>query len=147
MSSPHAPLPSPPEGAGCDQLDDAELVARFEACTLPATDYHHREHLRIAFAMLRGADFGAAALRFRGALRRYVTAAGAAAKYHETLTWAYLALVHQRMTDAPDTGSRDFLARHPELLDHQAGALARHYDVPAITRSPLARRVFVLPER
>jgi hypothetical protein len=155
MTAPHARPPSPPAGpaprarpaAGCDHLDDAELVARFEACTLPPADYHHREHLRIAFAMLRGADFGDAALRFRAALRRYVAAVGAAATYHETLTWAYLALVHQRMADAPDTGSQDFLARHPELLDHHAGALARHYDVPAVTRSPLARRVFVLPER
>lgn len=132
---------------GCDHLDDAALVARFEACTLPAADYHHREHLRIAFAMLRGADFGVAALRFRDALRRYVTALGAAAKYHETLTWAYLALVHQRMSETPADSSRDFLARHPELLDHRSGALARHYDVPAITGSALARRVFVLPER
>ncbi len=63
------------------------------------------------------------------------------------MTWAYLALVHQRMADAPAASSREFLARHPELLDHHAGALARHYDVAAITGSPLARRVFVLPER
>jgi hypothetical protein len=51
------------------------------------------------------------------------------------------------MVDGPDLDSRGFLARHPELLDHRAGALARHYDVAAITGSPLARRVFVLPER
>ena len=132
---------------GCDHLEDGELVARFEACTLPAASYHHREHLRIAFAMLRGADFGVAALRFRDALRRYVAAVGAAAKYHETLTWAYLALVHERMAEAPAVDSRAFLARHPELLDHEGGALARHYDVAAITRSPIARRVFVLPPR
>jgi hypothetical protein len=140
-------MSSSQSAAGCDHLEDAELVARFEACTLPAADYRHREHLRIAFAMLRGADFGVAALRFRDALRRYVTALGAAAKYHETLTWAYLALVHQRMAEAPADRSHDFLARHPALLDHHGGALARHYDVAAITASPIARRVFVLPER
>ena len=133
--------------AGSDHLEDAELVAQFEAGTLPAAGYRHREHLRIAFAMLRGADFGVAALRFRDALRRYVTALGAAAKYHETLTWAYLALVHERMTEAPADGSQAFLARHVDLLDHRGGALARHYDVAAITASPIARRVFVLPAR
>jgi hypothetical protein len=131
----------------CDALGDEELVARFEAGTLAPADYHHREHLRIAFAMLRDADFGEAAVRFRSALRRYAAAIGATAKLHETLTWAYLALVHARMQDAADESSLAFLARHPDLLDHRAGALARHYDVPAITASPLARRSFVLPER
>ncbi len=130
-----------------DLLTDDELVARFEAGTLAPADYHHREHLRIAFAMLRGADFGEAALRFRSALGRYAAALGATAKIHETLTWAYLALVHARMQDAADACSLDLLARCPELLDHRGGALARHYDVAAITASPLARRVFVLPER
>jgi hypothetical protein len=133
---------------GCDHLDDAELVARFEATTLPPADYRHREHVRIAFAMLRGTDLADAAQRFRRALQGYVAAIGAAAKYHETLTWAYLVLIQQRMADADaDADSRAFLARNPDLLDHRCGALARHYDVAAITASPIARRVFVLPER
>jgi hypothetical protein len=133
--------------AGCDPLGDGELVARFEARSLAPADYHHREHLRIAFVMLRGADLGDAAVRFRRAMQGYAAAIGAAAKYHETLTWAYLVLVHQRMQEAAYAGSLEFLAHHPDLLDHRTGALARHYDVPAITASPLARRVFVLPER
>jgi len=136
-----------PVARGCDHLDDDELVARFEGRTLAPDDYRHREHLRIAFAMLRGADLGEAAVRFRRAMRGYVAAVGATAKYHETLTWAYLVLVHERMQGAADADSRGFLARHPDLLDHRAGALARHYDVAAITASPVARRIFVLPER
>lgn len=132
---------------GGDGLDDAELVARYEDCSLAPADYRHREHLRIAFAMLRDADFGAAALRFRGALRRYAAAFDATAKVHETLTWAYLAIVQARMQDAGAASSAELLARNPDLLDHRGGALARYYDVPAITASPLARRIFVLPER
>ena len=133
--------------AGCDHLSDDELVARFEAGTLAPADYHHREHVRIAYAMLRGVDLGAAAQRFRRALSAYAAAIGAAAKYHETLTWAYLVLIAERMAGDDRGGSQAFLAAHPELLDHRGGALARHYDVAAITASPVARRVFVLPER
>lgn len=132
---------------GCDHLDDAELVARFEAAALPPADYRHREHVRIAFAMLLDTDLADAAKRFRSALQGYVAAIGAAARYHETLTWAYLALIHQRMDAGADPDSLAFLARNPDLLDHRGGALARHYDVAAITASPIARRVFVLPER
>jgi len=129
-------------------MTDAELLARFEALTLPPTEFRHREHVRLAFAMLSDADdFGAAALRYRTALRRFATHVGAPGKYHETITWAYLALVHQRMHDHPGGDSLALLERCPELLDHVGGALARHYDVRAVTASEVARRIFVLPER
>jgi hypothetical protein len=60
----------------CDLLSDDELIARFEALALAPAAFGHREHVRLAYAMLRGADFGAAALRFRRALRRFAAAAG-----------------------------------------------------------------------
>ena len=132
---------------GCDHLDDAALLAGFEALAIAPADFRHREHVRLAFAMLAGADFGDAAIRYRRALRQFAGSVGAATKYHETLTWAYLALVHQRMHEHPCAASFELLARFPDLLDHRTGALARCYDVDAITASPLARRVFVLPAR
>jgi hypothetical protein len=137
-----------PAAAACDPLDDDTLVARFEALALAPAEFRHREHVRVAYAMLRGADFGEAALRFRRALRRFATAAGAPDRYHETLTWAYLAAIARRSVEDPAIASSlDLVARHPDLLDHLGGAIARHYDVAAITASPLARAVFVLPER
>ncbi|MCE9573932.1 MAG: hypothetical protein K8W52_12355 [Deltaproteobacteria bacterium] len=132
--------------AGCDHLDDELLVARFEALAIPPSDFRHREHVRLAFAMLAGADFGEAAVRYRHALRRFAASVGAAGKYHETLTWAYLAVIHARMDALGCATSFELCARAPELLDPR-GALARHYDLDAIARNPVARRVFVLPDR
>lgn len=133
--------------SSCDHLSDCELVTQFEAGTLPPADYHHREHVRIAFAMLQHTELPEAAARFRRALRHYATTIGAAARYHETLTWAYLVLIAGHLADASYPDSLTFLAAHPSLLDHRNGALSRHYDVAAVTASPLARRVFILPER
>lgn len=132
-----------------DALDDDTLLARFEALAIPPAAFDHRSHVRLAFAMLRGADFGEAAVRFRRALRRFAEAAGAPDKLHETLTWAYLAVIAERMASDPmSTTSQQLLARHPDLLDRGAtGALSRHYDVGTIASSALARRVFVLPNR
>ena len=127
-------------------LDDDSLLDRFEALELAPGDFHHVEHVRLAFAILRReADFGRAAVRFRTALIRFADSIGATGKYHETLTWAYLALVHERMACASYASSLELLAQHPDLADHKTGALARYYDLDAITASPLARRVFVLP--
>ena len=127
---------------------DEQLVADFEALAMNPREFGHREHVRLAFAMLNGADFGEAAIRFRAALKRFATNAGVPGKYHETLTWAYLAVVQQRMDAHPDARTSDeLLARCPDLLDHRTGAMARYYDVAAVTASPVARRIFVLPER
>jgi hypothetical protein len=143
-------------------MTDDELVTRFEALDLPPAAFGHREHVRLAYAMLADlGDFGEAAVRYRRALRAFAAHVGAAGKYHETLTWAYLALVHERMFElyrerAVDPSRRDarisldsndLLARFPDLADHRSGALARYYDVRAIAASPTARAVFVLPER
>ena len=128
------------------ELNDSDLVSQFEALAIAPGHFGHHEHVRLAYAMLADlGDFGEAAVRYRRALRAFAGHVGAAGKYHETLTWAYLALVHERMASHPYASSHAFVVANPDLLDHKNGALARYYDVAAITASPLARRVFVLP--
>ncbi len=120
-------------------MTDAELLAAFEAGTI--TSFHHREHVRVAFAMLaRDGDLAAAALAFRAGLRRI---AGTSGKYHETLTWAYLVIIAERMYGRGYASSAELFADHPDLLDRDL--LARYYDLGAIIASPIARAVFVLP--
>jgi hypothetical protein len=130
---------------------DDELLAAFEAATLPGEAFDHRAHLRVAFLCLaREGDLAAGAARFKRGLVAFTRALGVEAKYHETLTWAYLVLIHEAIAaDAehgvvhPDAGA--FLAAHPELVDHRGGLLSRCYDVDAITASQRARTTFVLP--
>lgn len=144
-----------------DDRSDDELMSHFEALSLPPAGFGHREHVRLAYAMLADlGDFGEAAVRYRRALRAFAAHVGAPGKYHETLTWAYLTLVHARMfdlyrergLDAADRAARcsitsfDLLARFPDLADHRTGALAAYYDVKALVASPTARAVFVLPD-
>ena len=132
---------------GCDRIPDAELLERFESVLISTRDFRHREHVRTAFVYLsRYPDLAEAALHFRRALRRYAAAHGVPGLFHETLTWAYLALINERMRAGAAGGdSAAFLRANPDLLSHREGLLARYYDVAAITSSPLAREVFVLP--
>ena len=104
--------------------------------------FGHRQHVELAYDLLARMDFADAAAHFRDMLRRI-----GGAKYHETITMAYLAIVAERMHGHTYADAQAFVAANPDLLDHKNGALAGYYDVAAITASPLAREIFVLPKR
>ena len=139
-------LPLPAGAPATPHLDDDALYARFLDAALTAEQLGHRNHVRLAFLCVRRhPDLAEAAVGFRSTLRRLVAALGAEAKYNETLTWAYLVLVHQRAarSDAPDSDA--FLAAHPELLDQRHGALARYYELSAVTGCAETKSLFLLP--
>jgi hypothetical protein len=122
----------------------AEIVAEFERYALPIERFGHREHVLVAWHYLRDAPFAEGAPRFAAALRRYIAAHGKAAGYHETVTWAFLSLIGERL-QAPGAAALDFDAfaeRFPELLDRRL--LARHYPAETLG-SELSRRTFLLP--
>ena len=131
---------------GCDALNDDAFQAAFHAGHVSKDVFGHREHVRLAFICLsRHADLAEAALQFRHAFRRFVVAQGVAHVYNETLTWAYLVLVNQRMHEKPAGDSFDFLRQNPDLCDHRRGLISQYYDLAQVTRSPLAKELFVLP--
>jgi hypothetical protein len=125
-------------------LDDASFLIAFESCSLSSGAFRHREHVRVAWLYLRTSPFAEAAVRFSTNLKRFAAAKGAAGLYHETITWAYLALVNERMYTSVSTDFDSFLLANADLLDHKAGALRAYYD-EATLASDLARAIFVLP--
>ena len=124
---------------------DAELQA-FEACTLPPAQFSHRLHLSIGWRYLQRYGFPEGAGAFCQRLKAYVAAVGAAAKYHETITWAYLALMNEErvLRSPPGEQFDSMILRRPDLLDHRSGALAQCYSREQLG-ADTARRVFVLP--
>jgi len=128
-------------------LGDSELLAGFRAATLPEGAFRHREHVRVAWLMLRELPPDRALEAFSTGLRRYAAACGKAGLYHETITWAFLLLIRERMArGAPDTTFAEFAAANPELLAWKPSILESYYR-PETLASDLARRVFLLPDR
>jgi len=123
-------------------VDDREFIAQFEACTLPPSQFHHRNHVRLAWLYLKEAPLLDALTRFRTSLQRYAASLGAAAKYHETITFAFLFLIHERMQRADAPSFDDFADANAELFEN---ILGRYYSEEALG-SELARRVFVMPD-
>lgn len=119
---------------------DAEL-ATFARGERDPADFPHREHVRMAFEMLRRHSFPETALHFSRALRVMAARAGTPEAYHETITIAFLSLISERMEGAADFET--FASANSDLFDQYV--LERWYR-PERLESDRARRTFVLPE-
>ena len=125
-------------------MSDAELIARFERAEVD--EFHHHDHVRVAFAYLRTMPLLDALRAFTAALRRFAAAQGKPQLYHETITWAFLFIIHERMAQAPGADWEAFIAQNDDLLRWKPSVLERYYP-GEVLQSELARRVFVLPVR
>ena len=127
-------------------MNDREFVAAVESCALSGADFHHTDHIRLAWIYLSEHPLLEAIARFTTSLRRFAAHHGVPQKYHETITWAYLLLIHERMQR--DRAPRDwdgFREANADLFAWRPSILQRYY-APATLTSDLARRIFVLPD-
>lgn len=128
-------------------MDDAALVRSFEAGEIPAGGFHHEQHVRVAWCYVRDLPLADAIGRFQTGLKRFADAQGQPGLYHETITLAYVLLIHERLADAEDvTDSASFMAANADLLTWKPSVLDRYY-TPETLWSDRARRTFVMPDR
>ncbi len=133
-------------------LGDLDLLDRFESLRLPVEDFSHTEHVRLTWLYLERWPLAEALVRMGEGTRRFAKAHGAPGKYHETITWAWVLLIHERRMrdqgheDGPAQEWAAFAARHPDLLTRGAALLARYYR-PETLASDLARATFLLPDQ
>src|SRR5437868_13958980 len=130
-----------------DAMTDREFLAAFERATLPEELFRHGDHVRLAWLYLRRLPPAAALDRFSRGLKRYAASLGKSGLYHETITWAYLLLIHERMQRLGGCRRFEEFARaNPDLLTWRPSILDALYR-PETLASELARRTFVLPDR
>jgi len=127
-------------------MNDRDFVTAFEACDISSSDFRHDDHVRLGWIYLREHPLMEAIERFTASLQRFAAHHGAPGLYHETITWAYLLLINERMQrdGAPETWE-SFRAANGDLFDRRPSILERYYS-PETLRSNLARRIFVLPD-
>lgn len=119
-------------------MTDSELWAAFHDRTLPAKDWTHEAHLRVAYLYRRRYSLDEAHLLFRIHLIRlnmfHEVPESKDRGYHETLTRGWLAAVGGIMVTAavpvaePESQAPDslaFIGAHVELNDRKL--LLRHY--------------------
>jgi hypothetical protein len=128
-------------------MSDDDFIAQLEACTLPEDRFHHADHLHAAWLYLTRFPVTEAIARFSEILRSYATSLGKADRYHETITWAYLLLLNERIhCSKPMATWEEFAAAHADLFDWKNSILLHYYQKETL-QSELARRIFVMPDR
>ena len=122
-----------------------ELLDRFVDTTLPADQFHHRQHVQVAWLFVRHHGMPAALSEFSAAIRRFADAKGATGLYHETITWAFLLLIADRQARNPVESWEAFAAANPDLLTWKPSILNRYYSKELLA-SDLAKRTFLMPD-
>ena len=134
-------------------MNDEQFIAAFENCSLGNQDFHHADHVRMAFLYLCHFPILEALQRFPESLQRFATASGKPNLYHETITWAFLFLIRERLVlqSSRQNGEQpswpEFAAKNPDLLHRKANLILRDFYSDERLGSELARRLFVLPNR
>lgn len=118
----------------------AKLVGEFETCTLATLD--HEDHVRLGWFYLRHDKLTTVLENFPEKLQRFATSKGASGKYHETITWAFLMLINERLGQTSDPSWSRFAAQNPDLFS--SDVLMKFYSKEELG-SARARRAFLLP--
>jgi hypothetical protein len=129
------------------RIADEEFLEQFETCRLPGECFHHPDHVRLAWLYLRRYPLLEALAKFTEGLRRFALSKGQAGLYHETITLAYLFLIHERLRrSAVQQSWREFASANADLLDWQDNILKKLYRRETLF-SDFAREVFVFPDQ
>ncbi len=132
-------------------LSDADLLAQFEALSLPFDRWTHRAHVRVAYLYLSRHPFEEAAARLSKNIRAYnahnIVPEGPTSGYNETTTRAFAHLIaatmHAYGTAFPTADSEAFCDTHPQLMTRH---VLRFFYSPERRMDPRAKSSFVEPD-
>ena len=119
------------------------FLEEFLAGDIPAAEFHHADHVRAGYELLRAMDFLDAVSAYGRALKIMTARVGKPEKLHHTITIAFLAVIAERMEQASHGDFDAFLVANPDLMDR--AILGRWYK-PERLRTDAARSRFVLPD-
>lgn len=123
------------------------LIQAFEAGDVPAdATFSHREHVLVTWHLFHRYAATRVIEVLRDGLKAVAASRGKPERYHETITWAFATMIHERLARMDsDATWEEFAARNEDLFEWET-SIARFYSREALD-SDLARRVFVLPDR
>ena len=125
-------------------MTDQEFLTSFNNRTILPEQFTHAAHIRLAYLYLNEFAFLEACIAMRDGLKRFAASIGKATLYHETITIAFMCIIHDRMCSNPAMNWAQLIEAFPDLVDRQ---LLNGYYPQDLLMSDAARERFVLCAR
>jgi hypothetical protein len=129
-------------------LDDETFLARFEAATWPLQDWHHQQHIKIAYLYLSRYPFDTAITKMCSGVKKLNAAHKVPETidrgYHETMTQAWMRLVYFTLCEYGPAESADaFYEQNPQLSQKKT---LRFFYTKEVFMWPKAKAEFISPD-
>ncbi len=121
-------------------LSDEEFLEAFRSCRLASAEFHHADHLRLAWLHLHREPIETALRNVRVGIQNFAAHHGAAHLYHETITTAWVRLLATHREDSFEEFLRENDARLNRVLLHR-------FWTPEVLAGQEARLRWVAPDR
>lgn len=119
-------------------MSDGDFLRAVQDREIPTKQFHHGDHLRLAWLLLERLPFDDALQSLRKALRSFAVRTGKPENFHETLTQGWLRLLAAQQAATLDEALREY---------PQDGSDPMHsFWQPETLRSPQARAEWVPPD-
>jgi hypothetical protein len=121
-------------------LSDGEFLEAFHSCRLRTSEFHHADHLRLAWLHLAREPFETALAAVRRGIQGFAKHHNLSGLYHETITtaWVHLLATHH------ENNFGEFLTVNESRLSAE---LLHRFWTPEILASREARNHWVPPDR
>jgi hypothetical protein len=96
---------------------DEEFLGAFTTGQIANHDFHHRDHLRLAWIQIRRLGLPRASEAVTTAIRQFAARHGHGDRYHETMTRFWVRVVAMGIARHPRLPFDELLAAEPHLLD------------------------------
>ena len=126
-------------------LTDIEFENQFANCTLDPAIFSHEAHLRWAWIHINKYGLEQAEINIQEQLKKFVVQAGAADKYHTTLTIVAIRAVNHFMKKSDHSNFKDFIGDFPQLKNNFKALINSHYSFN-IFENEKARTEFLNPD-
>ncbi len=101
-------------------MTDEEFLAGFESCARPLDQWHHRDHIKVAYLYLLRHPLEEAITKVRAGIKAYNNSKDLpdelTSGYHETMTQAWVRIIHATLCEyGPAENADAFYEQHPQL--------------------------------
>jgi hypothetical protein len=128
--------------------DDEKFLEQFETTALPLEEWHHKQHIKVAYLYLRRFPFEAAMVRMREGVKAFNAAKkipeSLTRGYHETMTQAWMRLVYFTLCEyGPGADADTFYEQNPQLSQTKT---LRFFYTKEVLQTAEAKAGFVGPD-